>query len=458
MRKFLVLSLLLVLVGCIYTPKIAPSEPIYAKPTLTLEEKAFYQESMIYMCSLDEDGALLYRNYPMNVNGFWVRDPTDTAGYDVADFPAWQGQLISALAFEWAVTGINKEYELTLALNGLETCYKATGIPGQLVRSYIRHNSDTPLPWMKLEQQAHDNDSESRGWWQRGQQGYWFRNQVAGGHHQGVWTAFCVLGALQQQGKINLSPVGVEAARRAIVPLYNRIEQHGGDVVDIDGKTTGYGDEDAYGILYSRALWHLTRHKAGALWGVTEAQERYDNLIEGYANMTYDVSHIMVYALKRLPLSKRPLGASDIHWIHHSWLGLIVANGADADENMCTIRKGFHELYEIHDPFNAHDYIIQKAGHLGLTEGLPEMYDRMIEAMEWYPTNKFKFSEQELKETDDWQPIQNRDITTSYAKTSAHDKALKGEHTNTPRTNQYSCGFDYVLCYWMGRYFGVINQ
>ena len=182
----------LCLAGCIQRVRIASSAPIYARPELTLTEKADLLERIIWEWCVDDDGLLLWRCYPTRDQESelgWRRGRSDDArwqeSYNMADMPAWQGQFISALAFKWAATGVSEEERILRLVGALDRCYDVTGVPGLLVRSYIRHDRDQPLAWMKTYEEAKAEGELAQGFWQRGRNGYWFRNAVAGGHHLG---------------------------------------------------------------------------------------------------------------------------------------------------------------------------------------------------------------------------------------------------------------------------------
>ena len=71
-----------------------------------------------------------------------------------------------------------------------------------------------------------------------------------------------------------------------------------------------------------------------------------------------------------------------------------------------------------------------------------------------YPVNKFAYSNREEVVTNRFQPIENRDIVSSYAKTCPYDKVTS---VDPIRSKKLLCGFDYVLDYWMARYFKIME-
>lgn len=459
MRKFLVFCLAALFVsGCVQITEIADSDPIYRKPSVSLEEKAQLLRGAIDKWCVDEEGLLLWRCYPKRdpqsmdpVLGWLPGDHADSTwqqSYSMADMAAWQGQYITGLAFEWATTGVSTEEKIIAGLNALENSYKATGVPGVQVRSWFKHDGER-LPWMKTKEMAIEKNID-QGWWLKGENGFWYRNQTAGGHHQGIWTALCVLGALERDGKINLSMEGRAAALRVIEPLYKRIVANGGKITDADGSVTGYGNMNVYGVNPQYALWHLSRASAALVWGVEGAQEEYDEMAAGYSSVVKTSFRIMMPVLKRLPIHRR-VKPNDIHWQHHAWLGLIMVHGVNGNEEMREVRRGFEVLYEIHEPFNIHNWVIQNAGRTDLNDSAADAHARS--AFEWYPLNKFVFNGQGRKDTKQWQPIQNRKINTAYAKGKPYQKALVGEHTGAQRSNMYVCGFDYLMIYYAARYF-----
>lgn len=462
MKKLLVL-LAMMTVGCVQTTEVAESDPIYAKPTMSLQEKADFHRTAIDKWCVDEEGLLLWRCYPVPdgsgdpLLGWKAGDPSDQLwqrSYAMADMPAWQGQYITGLAFEWAVTGVSTETKIIAALNALEDSYKATGVPGVMVRAWYKHDGGR-LPWMKTKEDAIEEGDEDQGWWVKGQNGFWYRNHPAGGHHQGVWTAICVLGGLHKRGDIVLSPAGQDAVHRVIDPLYSRIVANGGVITNPDGEVTGYGNMKVYGVNPQYALWHLCRTTAAAMWDVPGAEQEYQEIADSYASTIKGSLRVLVPVLKRLPIDMR-VKPNDIHWQHHAWLGLLVARGVEADEDLRDIRRGFEALYQIHEPFNIHNWMIQNAGRPDLND--PEMDAYALDTFEWYPVNKFVFEGQGRNDTDEWQPIQNRKINTAYAKSKPYQKAWVGEHTGAERSRTYQCGFDYLFIYYGARYFGLLGD
>jgi len=438
-----------------YTP-IAKSDPLYKKPELSLYDKAEFHENITWHCTDHETGLMLYKRMEFKNFDFEMY-PVDhekhQRAHDMADFPAWQARLITGLAFKQVVTKDEKIDERILKyLKGIENCFNANGVPGILCRSYIKYDSDEPLPWMDTYEQDKINNDLKDGWWEKGQNGFWFRGQCAPNHYQSVWTMGCVIGSLFSKGLMYLSKESEETLRNIITTCYNKIEyEGGGDIIGVDGNTTGYGNMKVWEVNPQFALWHLTRHKAASLWGVSKAEKKFLYRLDDWKFALSDTCDIIVPILKLMPLRIRPLDSNDITSQHFAWLGLIMACDEELIED---VKEGFVKLYELHDPFNIANYIIQRAGRTGWKDGVAHKY--FLSAMEWYRKNKFEYKEIKIKVTDEFQPIENRKITSSYSKTSPGDKVVSvgtGE-----RTTVWQCGFDYVWNYWAARYFNIINK
>ena len=439
-----------------YTP-IAKSEPLYEKPKMSLLDKANFHEDVICNYCIDpQTGLMLYKrmyfkdhNFGMYPDGHEKRK----AAHNMADFPAWQPKFIIGLAFKQAMTkDKNIDRRILKLLQGISNCFKANGVPGVLCRSYIKYDSDEPLPWMTSYEQNKKEDDLKDGWWEKGKNGYWYRGQCAPNHYQSIWTMCCILGSLFDQRLIYLSKESQDTIKYIITSIYNKIENEGsGDIIGVDGKTTGYGHMRVWEVNPQYALWHLTRHKAASVWDIPGAENKFLHCLEDWEFALADTYDIIVPILKRIPLSVRPLDANDIQSQHFAWLGLLMTCPHYLIED---IREGFEKLYQLHDPFNIANYIIQRIGRPGWTDKVAHKY--FLKSMEWYRENKFNYKNYTIEHTDKFQPIENRKITSSYSKTSAGDKVISiGDGS---RDLIWQCGFDYVWVYWLARYFNIIDE
>lgn len=439
-----------------YTP-IGKSAPLYEKPTMSLLEKAQYHEDIICNYCIDPPtGLMLYKrmyfqdlNFTMYPEGHEQR----MKAHDMADFSAWQPKFIVGLAFKQVITK-DKEIDRKILklLQGISNCFKANGVPGVLCRSYIKYDSNEPLPWMGTYEQNKKEDDLKDGWWQKGKNGYWFRGQCAPNHYQSVWTMCCVLGALFNEGLLYLSLESQKTIKTIITSLYNKIENEGsGDIIGVDGKTTGYGHMKVWEVNPQYALWHLTRHKAASIWGIPDAEEKFLYRLDDWRFALADTYDLIVPVLKRIPISIRPLDANDIHAQHFAWLGLIMTCDSELIKD---VKEGFIKLYQLHDPFNIGNYIIQRAGRPGWTDSVAHKY--FLQSMEWYRVNKFNYTNYKTDSTEKFQPIENRKVTSSYSKTSPNNQVVSiGDGSREP---VWQCGFDYVWNYWAAVYFNLIAE
>ena len=439
-----------------YSP-IAKSDSLYEKPQRSLYDKAKFHEDIICDYCVDlETGLLLYKRTSFKNNNFELYPPGHEKrqmAYNMADVPAWQAKFIVGLAFELAVTKDEKLDERILkSLKGISNCFEANGVLGVLCRSYMKYDSDEPLIWMETYEQNKKDDDLKDGWWEKGKNGYWYRGQCAPNHYQSVWTMCCVLGSLFHSGQITLSKETQDVIEYIITNTYNKIENEGGgDIIGVDGETTGFGHMKVWDVNPQYALWHLTRYKAASIWGISGAEEKFLDRLEQWEFALSDTCDIIVPILKRIPLSARPLSANDIQSQHFAWLGLLMT----CDTNIITdVKEGFEKLYQLHDPFNMHNYIIQRVGRPGWKDSVAHKY--FLSSMEWYREDKFNYKNIVVEHTDKFQPIENRKVTSSYGKTSCDSKVMS--IGNGERTEVWQCGFDYVLVYWMARFFNIIDQ
>lgn len=431
---------------------IDKSDPMYDKPNISLLDKSKYHEMMTNGTCIDNDtGLLLYKRFFEDKQSKEDYNYVKTMSFDMADAPAWHCQYMTGLIFKAAVTWELDDIFLKL-VEGLENFMNASG-KSVLCRSYIKHDSDERLEWMKTRGEAEAKDELDQGWWQKGEDGFWFRGQCAPGHYQAFWTLFCVIGGLQRDGYIKINQELCSRLSNIFCRVYRTINDYGkGDIIGVDGKVTGFGNTDVYYVNPQFALWHLTRHLAATFWDPIYKDKARSIYLEKLANYesAFKAYDIFVPVLKHIALNQRPLKANDIHWQHFAWLGLII--GEKNREFHKEVRNGFKRLYDLHDPFNIHNYIIQKVGR-NLKDSIAHKY--FLNAMDWYPLDKFVYEQPEIIETTKFQPLENRRITSSYAKS---DPCKKVVDVSNGRSNMLNCGFDYVFYYWMARYFKLIKE
>ena len=219
----------------IKVPPIADLDPIYPLPEISLAQKEELLFEALKERHLNRQGYLLYQSYLPFSND--VSDPNYQMSHDAADMPAWHGHWMAALAMKLAVEGPSWELQSLLhrAVEGLRTNFTATGITGLLARSYLEYEGDEPLPWMDTEE---DNPTK---FWQKGENGFWFRNGVSKDQYRGAIFGLATVISLKNSGAIYLDRATSRLIRRTLADLAHYLIDNGYRIIDVDGEVTEFG-------------------------------------------------------------------------------------------------------------------------------------------------------------------------------------------------------------------------
>lgn len=224
------------LAGRTGTPDFARAEPIYPIPTQTLRQKAEILQARISDAHMSPEGLLLYQVELPAHEGTHLRDAAD-----IADGPSWEGFLVGALGLKLAVEGPSQDTIglLRLAVQGLAWNFVVTGQRGALARSYVRHDSPEPLPWMKRKLQAERPGS----YWRRSTAApeYWYRGGAAKGHYRYANLGLAIVIALQYSGDIDLPPDLFALVVDVQLALTDWLIDGGYNIRDANGIPTEYG-------------------------------------------------------------------------------------------------------------------------------------------------------------------------------------------------------------------------
>ncbi|NIQ37509.1 MAG: hypothetical protein GTN81_02825, partial [Proteobacteria bacterium] len=150
--------------------------------------------------------------------------------HNSADMPAWHGHWIATLAMKLAVApSPDVESLLLRAVEGLRTNFEATGINGLLGRAYLKYGGDERLSWMLTE------DQRPTKFWQRGENGFWFRNGVAKGHYGAAVFGLATVIGLENRGAISLRPETGTLVRKTLIEIAHYLIDNYYRIVDANG-------------------------------------------------------------------------------------------------------------------------------------------------------------------------------------------------------------------------------
>jgi hypothetical protein len=461
-----------VVAGCASRPATAEKikyDPPRWTPLMNLEEKAERHEAQT-LAMVDEAGWLLYR-----VAQPWSPPLTDDERYQrshgIADIPAWHGYLMAALAWKMAVLSRDDPHAQgaprSEALRGLDATllrlanafhysYRVTGIPGALTRSVLPGYTGPRLEWMI------DDDMKDT-WKPSPHTGEWFRDDINKDHFNLAAFGLGIPLALDRNGEIDLSPETREALITALVPLVKRLVKDDYTLRTVDDRLTPFSDLGPNSALLLPNGFHrmITLHAlAGAAPYDDELREEYEKRLSQWTDgleLSMDLSGAWSKARGRWNRS---------------------ANISDSDAQAFALASCAMLMHELREPHRAR---IQKALHgwwnfmqyelnapftlvyAALVEDDPQ--DRSAQAagivaeLRDFPPEKFvpdgKDQAAKLIETPGiLQPIHNRPIDSNYWKASAYEAITATERLTS---NRYA-GMDYLLAYWMGRYFDLVPR
>ena len=237
----------------------------YAEP---LAEKAARIEHHLVARHFSPEGLLVYRR---------ADAPFDAARADsygrLSDQAMWTGALLAAWACKQAVTGAAVDRaQLVRALHGLRLLHDVTGTPGLLARAaYPAALGGQP----DADEERHPAAAPHQGWHYRGDVS---RDQYIGVLF-GCATAAAALGIDAARGDAEIR----DLLRTLVVPIADRIWEHGLRLVDVDGQTTRHGDLRGFvwglPIGPNAALCLGVQRLAHRLSDAPRFGERYDELV-----------------------------------------------------------------------------------------------------------------------------------------------------------------------------------
>ena len=455
--KFRLLSMLFcltILAGCATlrpgickakVPPVADLDPIYELPTIPLAEKEAVHFDAIIEHHLNEQGYLLYRSYlPLS------HPENYQLSHNGADHPAWHGHWMAALAMRLAVEGTSPEVKSLLheAVEGLWTNFKATGITGLLARAYLKYEGDEPLPWMATEEQ------EPTKFWQKGENGFWFRNGVAKDHYRGAVFGLATVVGLENRGAIFLDQATSKLVRKTLVEIAHYLIDNKYRIIDVSGRVTEFGRLDDWLYNGFDGLQLLAMLRAGKAIGDEKCAREYNWLL------LFGASKVIAITLGGLGDFYAMIGRENAFGHFSDYMAIytnaftLFLNSDEKDRRVLVdITYALRKMWQfLRYSRKSYMTFIQAV----LSEVSEEEREQALETLRMFPDDKRFISNLELEETHSVQPIPNQYINSHYWKADYFRKANLTDASE--RIDIEHSGQDYLFVYWMGRYFGLISE
>jgi len=424
-------------------PPLAALDPIYELPTVSLAGKEAVVFDAIKARHLNEQGYLLYRSFlPLERLDFYQQS------HNSADLPAWHGHWMAALAMRLAVVPSSEvESLLQRAVQGLRTNFEATGITGLLGRAYLKYGGDERLPWMLTREQRPTK------FWQKGENGFWFRNGVAKGHYAAAVFGLATVVGLENRGAISLDPETSKLVRKTLIEIAHYLVDNGYKIVDANGNVTEFGRLSDWRQNGFNGLQLLAMLRACKAIGDEKCTREYDRLVTSGAGTVVATTlggMGNLYAEK----GRHVFGHfSDDQAIYTNAFVLFLNSDDEDEEILLDVEYVLEKMWQfLRYSRKSYMTFIQAV----LSEVSDEEREQAFETLRMYPDDKRLISNLESEETKSVQPIANQKINSHYWKADYFKKASLTE--GSERMDVEHSGQDYLFAYWMGRYFGLISE
>ncbi|MCP3904118.1 MAG: hypothetical protein GY715_10845 [Planctomycetes bacterium] len=465
------LAALVLTTGCAGPPKVdapAPLESPRWTPVPDLAAKAAMHETSTF-AMVDENGLLTYTAYlPWgDAPAGDTSDPVALENYrfshELPDAPAWQGYLMAALGFKAAAmrradphaSVSDVDADLRRLAGALHRFYVVTGEPGLLGNTMVPgYTGAEPLFWMAPD--AH------KPWVRSETTGEWWRDGVNKGHLNLAMFGCAIPLALERRGELELTAQTRAALRDAMVPAVARLVRDRYRIHDRRGRTTQHGDLGPDALIlpngFNRVLV-LQMLCAAAAYDADLAAEYDTRRGRWVSGIGWSLEVAGGWTESRGHWNKAAnVSANDVQHFALAACALLLQDQRDplAEE----VRRGLvgwwrfmrHELNAVYTIVYAH-FMEPDAEQRALI-----MAPILDELRDFPPVKRLAPPEDLLELLEDTpghvQPIANRMITDNYWKANPYRRVT----AHAPRHPKlHAAGMDYLLAYWMGRYFDVIS-
>jgi hypothetical protein len=430
-------------------PPVAPLDPIYELPTISLAEKEAVLFEAIVERHLNRQGYLLYRSYlPFSLD---ATDPNYQLSHNSADLPAWHGHWMAALAMKLAVEGPSSEVEFLLhrAVEGLRTNFDATGIIGLLARAYLEYDGDDPLPWMATKA------TDPTKYWQKGENGFWFRNGVSKDQYRGAVFGLATVVGLENRGAISLDLTTSALVHQTLVELAHYLIDNGYRIIDVNGNVTEFGRLNDWRYNGFNGLQLLAMLRGCKAIGDEKCAKEYKRLVQfGASKVIADTLGILLGEFYARIGRENAFGHfSDDMAIYTNAFTLFLNSDEEDEEVLRDVEFALRKMWQfLRYSLKSFMTFIQ-AVLSGVSE---EEREQALETLRMFPDDKRLISNLESEDTHSVQPIPNQKINSHYWKSDYFRKVTLTDASG--RMDIEHSGQDYLFVYWMGRHFGLISE
>jgi hypothetical protein len=421
------------------TETVFETRPI-AREEVSLFEKAMQLEALIQKRHLTPDGLLAY--------GISLTSPTseEVMGMAFSDMAIWSGCYVAAQAFRYAVTGDPAiQSQVRKSVEGLHLLQAVTGKPGLLARGVKRWDEKNP---------------EIGPEWHRGSgsfSDYQWLGDVSADQVDGVIFGYAVAFDLVDD------PVLRQSIAIDVQAIADHLINHGMTIRDVDGRQTKHGDLTAG--LFSEPL--------NALIALAVVKTAY--------HMTKDEKYQQQYLglVHRQGYHKRAVKARDPWWETFT--------GVNHSDNNLAFLAYYTLLQYEQDPVLLDDYLkgLDRTWRVVRNEGNPlftfiyyalvpaqrrdeQALAHALETLRLFPVDRRNYRVVNSAEPNNcistWKdrfgrkqacqptPMDRRPADVFEWKENPYRLDGGGEG------NLEFSGVDYLLPYWMGRYYGFISK
>ena len=450
-RRFVVFPILLGLVSCAapgwdVPSRIPPQDVDLAAKAESIESATFTRVNNL--------GLLLYR---------WREPFSDLdhfrRSHALADGAAWQGYLIAALAFKAAALqsegALTSEMKVDIGgklerLAGFyEHCFAVNEQPGLICRAALDgYDGAEPLPFMQREHSGY-------AWVRSAAPPFrWWLNRPNKDHVNMAGAGLGIALGLDATERM-LTPGARAALLRVLVPMAKRLVRDEYSVLDADGEPTRHPDmgPSSFGLPNGfNRIMTLQLLAAAARHGTDPAlREEYERRLSdwgtGYARWMHRVGWWTRFVTGHATRDLNP-GHSNPQALAMAACGLLLNEQRPvyADEVKATLAGWWRfmrfEGNGVYSPVFSR-WVANAAE-------VPEIMAPVFEHLQAFPEPKVLTADELTVTRRLVQPLVNREVDTNYWKANPYEKVLaRGEDSG-----RRAAGMDYLLTYWMSRYFG----
>jgi hypothetical protein len=357
---------------------------------------------------------------------------------------------MAALAMRLAVEGLSPDVESLLhrAVEGLWTNFEATGIIGLLARAYLEYGGDEPLPWMATKEQAPTK------FWQKGENGFWFRNGVSKDQYRGAVFGLATVVGLENRGAISLDPATSTLVRQTLVELAHYLIDNKYRIIDANGNVTEFGRLNDWRYNGFDGLQLLAMLRACKAIGDDKGDKEYRRLVRsGAGKVVAGTLGVLGDFYARMGRENVFGHFSDDMAIYTNAFTLFLNSDEEDEKILRHVELALRKTWQfLRYSLKSYMTFIQAL----FSEVSEEERVQALETLRMFPDDKRLISKLESEDTHSVQPIANQKINSHYWKSDYFRKVTLTDAS--ARMDIEHSGQDYLFVYWMGRYFGLISE